>query len=59
MTLSRDTFDGVVLGRQSLAEAVKQGAAEVEGDLSAATFLFEALDRFDAGFSIIEPRRPQ
>jgi len=27
--------------------------------LSAATLLFDVLDRFDAGFSIVEPRRPQ
>jgi len=59
VTLSRDTFDGIVLGRQSLADAVKQGVATLEGDLSAAALLFEVLDRFDAGFSIVEPRRPR
>ena len=59
VTLARDTFDAIVLGRQSLAAAVKQGSATVAGDLSAATQLFEVLDRFDAGFSIVEPRRPQ
>ena len=30
---------------------------QYKGDLSAATLLFEVLDRFDAGFSIVEPRR--
>lgn len=59
VTLSRETFDAIVLGQQSLAEAVKQGAATLAGDLAAATLLFEVLDRFDAGFSIVEPRRPQ
>jgi len=59
VTLARDAFDGIVLGRQSLAEAVTLGVARVEGDLAAATLLFEVLDRFDAGFSIVEPRRPQ
>ena len=59
VTLARDTFDGIVLGRQSLAEAVKQGAATLTGDLAAATLLFDVLDRFDAGFSIVEPRRPR
>ena len=59
VTLSRDTFDAIVLGRQSLAEAVKLGAATVAGDLSAATQLFDVLDRFDAGFAIVEPRRPK
>jgi alkyl sulfatase BDS1-like metallo-beta-lactamase superfamily hydrolase len=59
VTLSRETFEGIVLGRQSLAEAAKQGAATVEGELAAATFLFEVLDRFDAAFSIVEPRRPR
>ena len=59
VTLARDTFDAIVLGRQTLADAVKQGAAKVDGDLSAATMLFDVLDRFDAGFSIVEPRRPR
>lgn len=59
VTLPRDTFNAIALGRQSLAEAVKQGSATVAGDLSAATLLFDVLDRFDAGFSIVEPRRPQ
>lgn len=59
VTLSRDTFDAIVLGRQSLAGAVSQKLAAVEGDLSAATLLFEVLDRFEAGFAIVEPRRPQ
>lgn len=58
VTLARATFDAIVLGRQSLAEAVKQGAATLEGDLSAAMQLFDVIDRFDAGFSIVEPRRP-
>jgi len=59
VTLARDTFDAIVLGRQSLADAVTQGAARLEGDLSAAMQLFDVLDRFDAGFSIVEPRRPR
>ena len=59
VTLARDTFDGIVLGRQTLAEAMKLGVATVDGDLAAATLLFEVLDRFDAGFSIVEPRRPR
>ena len=59
VTLARDTFDGIALGRQTLADAVKQGVATVIGDLSAATLLFDVLDRFDAGFSIVEPRRPR
>ena len=57
VTLARDTFHGIVLGRQSLADAVKQGVATLTGDLSAATLLFDVLDRFDAGFAIVEPRR--
>jgi alkyl sulfatase BDS1-like metallo-beta-lactamase superfamily hydrolase len=59
VTLARDTFDAIVLGQQSLAEAVKQGAATIAGDPSAATLLFEVLDRFDAAFPIVEPRRPR
>lgn len=59
VTLSRDAFDAIVLGRQSLAVAVTQKLAAVEGDLSAATLLFDVLDRFEAGFAVVEPRRPQ
>jgi alkyl sulfatase BDS1-like metallo-beta-lactamase superfamily hydrolase len=59
VTLSRDTFDAIVLGRRSLSESVTQGAATVVGDLAAANTLFDVLDRFDAGFAIVEPRRPR
>ncbi len=59
VTLSRETFDQVVLGRQTLAQAVTQGAAVLSGDLSAATLLFDVLDRFDAAFQVVEPRRPR
>jgi alkyl sulfatase BDS1-like metallo-beta-lactamase superfamily hydrolase len=59
VTLARDTFDAIVLGQQSLAAAVKEGAATIAGDPSAATLLFDVLDRFDATFPIVEPRRPR
>ena len=32
---------------------------EVVGDVAAANALFDVLDRFDAGFAIVEPRRPR
>ena len=59
VTLARDTFNAIALGRQSLAEAVKLGTATVAGDPSAAASLFDVLDRFDASFPIVEPRRPR
>lgn len=59
ITLSRSVFDGVVLGRQPLAEAVAAGAAVVTGDIAAGVALFAALDRFDASFPLVEPRRPR
>ncbi len=59
VTLTRAAFDGLVLGRQTLAAARAAGAAAVDGDAAAAGLLFDVLDRFDAGFAIVEPRRPQ
>ncbi len=59
VALSRETFDQIVLGRQTLAQAVTQGAATLTGDLSAAMLLFDVLDRFDAAFQVVEPRRPR
>ncbi len=59
VTLTRAAFESVVLGRQGLRDAVDGGAVSVTGDVSAAATLFDVLDRFDAGFAIVEPRRPQ
>lgn len=59
VTLTRAAFESVVLGRQALRDAVAGGAVSVTGDVSAAATLFDVLDRFDAGFAIVEPRRPQ
>jgi alkyl sulfatase BDS1-like metallo-beta-lactamase superfamily hydrolase len=59
VTLTRAGFEAIVLGQQALREAVTAGAARVTGDAAAAATLFDVLDRFDAGFAIVEPRRPQ
>jgi len=59
VTTTRAAFEGVVLGRQTFGAAVAGGAAAVTGDLAAASAVFDVLDRFDAGFAIVEPRRPQ
>ena len=59
VTLTRATFNAIVLGRQTVAGAVTSGAAQIAGDATAAALLFEVLDRFDAGFAIVEPRRVQ
>lgn len=59
VTTTRAAFEGVVLGRQTFGAAVGSGGVTVTGDLAAASAVFEVLDRFDAGFAIVEPRRPQ
>ena len=59
VTLTRAGFEALVLGRQPLREAVTAGVARVTGDVAAAATLFDVLDRFDASFAIVEPRRPQ
>ena len=59
VTLTRAAFEALVLGQLGLRETIATGAATVTGDGSAAATLFDVLDRFDAGFAIVEPRRPQ
>lgn len=59
VSLTRAAFNALALGRQTLAAAQTAGAVTVTGDVTAAARLFEVLDRFDAGFPIVEPRRPQ
>jgi alkyl sulfatase BDS1-like metallo-beta-lactamase superfamily hydrolase len=59
VTTTRAAFENVVLGRQPLAAAIAGGTVTVAGDATAVTTLFDVLDRFDAGFAIVEPRRPR
>lgn len=59
VALKRADFEAIVLGRRALRDAVADGSASVTGDVAAAAALFDVLDRFDAGFAIVEPRRPQ
>ena len=59
VSLTRAAFNELVLGRQTLPAAQAAGTVTVTGDRTAAAMLFEVLDRFDAGFPIVEPRRPR
>jgi alkyl sulfatase BDS1-like metallo-beta-lactamase superfamily hydrolase len=59
VSLTRAAFNELVLGRQTLPAAQAAGTVTVTGDSTAAAMLFEVLDRFDAGFPIVEPRRPR
>ena len=59
VSLTRAAFDELALGRRTLAAARAAGTVTVTGDSTAAAILFEVLDRFDAGFPIVEPRRPR
>lgn len=59
VTLTRAVFDAIAVGRQTLSAAVAARTAVVEGDVAAAETLFGALDRFDARFPVVEPRRPR
>ncbi len=59
VTTTRAEFEGVVLGRQTFAAAVAGGGVAVTGDPAAASAVFDVLDRFDASFAIVEPRRPR
>jgi alkyl sulfatase BDS1-like metallo-beta-lactamase superfamily hydrolase len=57
VAITRAAFEAVVARRQTLADAVASGAAIVSGDASAPTALFDLMDRFEASFPIMEPRR--
>ena len=59
VSLTRDAFNELALGRRTLAAAQTAGTVTVTGDVTAAALIFEVLDRFDAGFPIVEPRRPR
>lgn len=59
VSLTRGAFNELALGRRTLAAAQAAGTVTVTGDITAAALLFEVLDRFDAGFPIVEPRRPR
>ncbi|MGY8525562.1 alkyl/aryl-sulfatase [Paracidovorax citrulli] len=56
VTLDKATLDRIVLKEQTLPEAVKAGAVNVQGDASALRTLFGLLDNFDSAFPIVTPR---
>jgi alkyl sulfatase BDS1-like metallo-beta-lactamase superfamily hydrolase len=58
-TLTRATFDGVLLKQRSFADAVKAGEIKVEGDARKLAELTAMLDDFTPDFPIVEPKPPR
>jgi len=60
VALTRDTFEAILLGRQTLAQALQQKAITAAGNPDKLTELMSLMDDFDASFPVVEPsgRRP-
>ncbi len=56
VALSRATFEGLVLRRQTVAAALEQHVITVAGSVGKLSELLELLDEFDASFPLVEPR---
>jgi linear primary-alkylsulfatase len=56
VALSRATFEGLVLRRQTVAGALEQHVITVAGSVGKVSELMELLDEFDASFPLVEPR---
>ena len=59
VSLSRSTFEAIVLGQRTLEDAVTKRDATVTGDRDRTNRFFTLFDDFDANFPIVEPRRIQ
>jgi len=57
VTTTRAVFESVILGRQTLADAMKQGDITTLGNAKAISDLFALLVDFQPGFPIVEPSR--
>jgi alkyl sulfatase BDS1-like metallo-beta-lactamase superfamily hydrolase len=57
VTLARPVLDRLVLRELTLADAVQQGLATIEGDAAKVVELFGLLDDFSLMFPIVEPRQ--
>jgi alkyl sulfatase BDS1-like metallo-beta-lactamase superfamily hydrolase len=56
VTLDRAVLDRIVLRETRFADAVRDGAARVEGDAAGVAALFELFDDFALMFPVVEPR---
>ena len=59
VTLTRPVFEAAILGQRTLADALQRGELPVAGNPGPLSELMALFDDFDAGFAIVEPRRPQ
>jgi len=57
LTLIRDTLNGVVLRRSTLAAAVQSGEIRLVGEIDKAIDLFPLFDEFNPNFEIVEPKK--
>ena len=57
LRLDRATLTRVVLRETTLADAIAEGSARVDGDASRVAALFDLLDDFALMFPVVEPRR--
>ena len=57
VTLPRATFEAILLGRQTFAQAQQERGATVTGNAAKLAELMGLLDSFDASFPLVEPRR--
>jgi alkyl sulfatase BDS1-like metallo-beta-lactamase superfamily hydrolase len=55
VTLTRATFDGVIVGETDLVEEARSGKVEVAPDVAPLAELVGLLDTFDIWFNVIEP----
>lgn len=55
ITLSRDTFNEILIGQAGYKELVDKGDIKVEGEIEEYYELMNSLDDFDLWFNIIEP----
>jgi len=55
VTTTRAVFESVILGRRTLADAMKQGDITTVGNAKAVSDLFALLVDFESGFPLVEP----
>jgi alkyl sulfatase BDS1-like metallo-beta-lactamase superfamily hydrolase len=58
VTTTRTVFEGVILGKRTLADAIEHREITTVGDTKAVSDLLALLVDFEPGFPIVEPLRP-
>jgi alkyl sulfatase BDS1-like metallo-beta-lactamase superfamily hydrolase len=59
VTAARPAFEAVILKQRTLTDTVQRGDIEITGNSGRVSDLIALLDDFEAGFPIVEPRRPR